>query len=130
MRTVDGQLLVVDAGQQIKMSHNSPSGEVLVIYLSVPKQFLSELPFAQIRREEIFDAKKLVLSSNEPVQAIVSVAKSPMYDKAALTAPTKMYLVEGDRVNILKYSVGWIKVMFKSPKGLEIIKWIAMSDVL
>ncbi len=64
------------------------------------------------------------------LEVIVSVSKSPIYDKPALTAPTRMYLVEGDRVLILEYSVGWIKVIYKSPKGLELIKWIAMSDVL
>ncbi len=64
--------------------------------------------------------------------ARVSRAKAVLFDTPDSTAPTRMYLVGGDTVQILdtaKRSDGWLQVRYIGRTGRPIDRWIRASDL-
>ncbi|EJM20897.1 hypothetical protein PMI21_00828 [Pseudomonas sp. GM18] len=54
--------------------------------------------------------------------------KTPIYSSPVLADMTKMYLIKGDSVLQEGVEAGWLKIMFKTPKGKAIRGWVQCND--
>lgn len=54
--------------------------------------------------------------------------KTPIYSSPVLAEMTKMYLIKGDSVLQEGVEAGWLKIMFKTPKGKDIRGWVQCND--
>ncbi|MEE9351033.1 MAG: hypothetical protein V3U78_02135, partial [Thiotrichaceae bacterium] len=59
--------------------------------------------------------------------AEIAVEKCWLYDEANQDSKSKMYLVKGDKVNILKRSNDWVLVRYEGKKTIE--KWIESNAI-
>lgn len=54
--------------------------------------------------------------------------KSFIYSSPVLADVTKMYLIQGDSVLQEGVEAGWVKILFKTPKGKAIRGWVQCGD--
>lgn len=54
--------------------------------------------------------------------------KTPIYSSPVLAEATKMYLIKGDSVLQEGVEAGFLKIMFKTPKGKAIRGWVKCAD--
>ncbi|MFJ2685479.1 hypothetical protein ACIOYV_17290 [Pseudomonas sp. NPDC087342] len=54
--------------------------------------------------------------------------KTSIYSSPVLADVTKMYLIQGDSVLQEGVEAGWVKILFKTPKGKAIRGWVQCGD--
>lgn len=86
-----------------------------------------QIPFEQVSFDKLFG--KIHSEAPEPTPfKLIRVVKATIYSKP--NKPTKMYLVEGDNIEILEEKREWIKFFYINPKtNKEIEGWIKSGDV-
>lgn len=87
----------------------------------------NQLPFEEVSFDKLFG--KIHNDVPDPVPFIsVKVSKAIIYSSP--NKPTKMYLVEGDKLEILEERTNWTKFSFYNEKNKKTIEgWIKRSDV-
>lgn len=71
-------------------------------------------------------------SASVKILGTVVSDKVPLYASPEMTALTKMYLVKGDRVDILdesKHASAWIRIRYTPKSGKPIEKWVKTGDI-
>lgn len=66
--------------------------------------------------------------AGEPLQAhgaVVVTARLPLHSSAQ-DAPTKRYLVKGDRVELLDEAEGWLQVRYRNPRRGPVLGWVKL----
>ncbi len=66
-------------------------------------------------------------TNNQADTATISATKSWLYNEPDKQDKSKMYLVKGDKVSIVKRSTDWLLIRFKGKSLIE--KWIAAEDI-
>ncbi|WP_421682962.1 hypothetical protein HKW98_18545 [Stutzerimonas urumqiensis] len=69
-----------------------------------------------------------------PLSTTITSRKATLYREPGLKAPTKMYLVEGDKVDLIAFtetenSGFWYQIKYATAKGKLIIAWLNCNDL-
>ncbi len=87
----------------------------------------NQIPFEEVSFDKLFG--KIHNDTPDPIPFIsVKVLKAIIYSSP--NKPTKMYLVEGDNLEVLEERINWIKFSFYNEKSKKTIEgWIKRSDI-
>lgn len=94
--------------------------------------------FRTIYQRSVAIEKKIVsddpqFSKRQTVSSSVKSAAATLFSAPDEKSATKMYLVNGDSVDLLDYSEktsGWYQIKFKRSQKKDIVKWVRCSDLM
>ncbi|MNR23871.1 hypothetical protein D3C85_1409210 [compost metagenome] len=61
------------------------------------------------------------------VEKTIAVPKASIFKNPAVTQPTKMYLIKGDKVEILSQDGQWVKIRYYGKATIE--GWLRIDDI-
>lgn len=125
----NGELYLVNAGKELRLPVSLVEGEVNSLVLVNVAKGSSTVPFSKINRDQVFDKNALSLEPGS-FAAAVSQDKATLYIDASEGSRTKGYLIKGDRVRILEYRFGFLKIAYESKSGAVLHRWIELSSVI
>ncbi|WP_152529060.1 SH3 domain-containing protein [Stutzerimonas azotifigens] len=86
------------------------------------------------RTEHLLVTDNVDYKLRAPLSTTVTSRKAILYEEPSVKSPTKMYLVKGDKVNLIEYtetenSGFWYKIKYINTKGKIIIAWLNCDDL-
>ncbi|SOD20356.1 hypothetical protein [Pedobacter xixiisoli] len=70
---------------------------------------------------------KIYLDFMGTVEKTIAVPKASIFKNPAATQPTKMYLIKGDKVEILSQDGQWVKIRYYGKATIE--GWLRIDDI-
>ncbi|MDR1055155.1 MAG: hypothetical protein LBL90_04890 [Prevotellaceae bacterium] len=71
---------------------------------------------------------ELLSSSGELASYVIQSKRTYLYNSPSLSAKTSMYLIKGDKVELMDIAKGFFKIKFRNPKYGDIVKWIKYGN--
>jgi hypothetical protein len=102
------------------------TGEDVLVKEEIYKN-ANQIPFQDVSFDILFG--KIHNGVQEPIQIkIIKISKSIIFSKP--NKPTKMYLIKGEEIEILKEDKDWFKFLYYNQKSKKTIEgWIKKTDV-
>ncbi len=119
--------VVSSARHILRVPSVHPDEAAAEIELRAKQAVLGGVSLEAVQKSKLFGWDALELSQSQIVR--VSSRKAYLV-KAPMGKLTGMYLVKGDKVKLVEYENGWVKLDYVTAVGRRISMWTALSNVL
>lgn len=92
-----------------------------------PKQ-RDVLKFENLTKANVFD--QVALSLEQPLDAVITTQKSQISHLPNMSNFSGGYLIYGEKVKVIDFNNGWIKVQYGSSQNSEHTGWVPLTDIL
>ena len=129
----NGDLIKMTRGCFVTLNEDSdnPTPNVLRFYYkSTPDLYtkIKQIPTTVLRNlKKKPKYWKTYLDFMGTVEKTIAVPKASIFKNPAVTQPTKMYLIKGDKVEILSQDGQWVKIRYYGKATIE--GWLRIDDI-
>lgn len=126
-----GEVYVTEACHIIKNDSPVPDIESVAQVVLCRNYPLLTQKLSTAKGESVFEPSQLVFNKSlSSANLSISSAKAFLFSAPQESALTKMYLVQGDAVEVLESKKEWVLIRYISSKAKIIEKWIKVSALL
>ncbi|MDF3868562.1 hypothetical protein P3W53_29170 [Pseudomonas denitrificans (nom. rej.)] len=119
--------IILEAKHVLRVPPVNPEELVEEIVLRTRRDVLSQVSLGAASKDVLFGRGALELA--RPQDVVISSRKA-ILTKTAGGRPTGMYLIKGDKVKLIGYEDGWVRLEYLTAKGRRVSMWTELSNVL